>query len=203
MMPKVVPEYKNMARHRILSAAQKLFAEDGFNKTSMDGIAKEVGVSKAALYLYFRSKEELLSEMYEASPSTFSEILDSSFGENRGKKDAEEFFEKMADQYASNPSFSFEVFSEAAHNSKIRSAILQKYEGYDRIISEFLGKKTGGRIKEAYDTRAFSFALIALWNGMETLLVAGITREEVKRAWITALIAIFSPIGRRVNDAQL
>jgi len=43
----------------ILKAAGKIFAQYGLRKTSLDDIAKAVGLVKASLYYYFESKEEL------------------------------------------------------------------------------------------------------------------------------------------------
>lgn len=43
----------------ILDAARKLFAAKDFNKVSMDEIAKDVGLGKSTLYLYFKNKESL------------------------------------------------------------------------------------------------------------------------------------------------
>ena len=52
-------------RDRILEAALELFTEQGFDKTSLREVAERVGVTKAALYYHFRSKEELLSSLVE------------------------------------------------------------------------------------------------------------------------------------------
>ena len=43
----------------ILAAAQRTFLASGFGAVSMDAIAREAGASKATLYAYFSSKEEL------------------------------------------------------------------------------------------------------------------------------------------------
>lgn len=43
----------------ILAAAQRVFLANGFGAASMDAIAREAGASKATLYAYFASKEEL------------------------------------------------------------------------------------------------------------------------------------------------
>ncbi len=59
-MPKVVPEYKELAKKRIIDAAYSIFYKKGYHNSTMDDIASEVGVSKASLYSYFKSKEELL-----------------------------------------------------------------------------------------------------------------------------------------------
>ena len=44
---------------RILEAASRLIAHYGFDKTTMDDIAREAGVSKGALYLEWPGKEQL------------------------------------------------------------------------------------------------------------------------------------------------
>ena len=49
-------------RALILSAATKLFSEQGFSNTSMDQIAKEAGVSKQTVYSHFGNKDELFIE---------------------------------------------------------------------------------------------------------------------------------------------
>jgi TetR/AcrR family transcriptional repressor of mexJK operon len=50
----------------IISAARKLFLEQGFAETSMDAIARSACVSKATLYAYFPSKEALFAHLIEA-----------------------------------------------------------------------------------------------------------------------------------------
>jgi AcrR family transcriptional regulator len=47
-------------RQRILAAASKLFARDGYERTSVEAIAKEAGVSKGLAYHHFASKDALL-----------------------------------------------------------------------------------------------------------------------------------------------
>lgn len=59
MSPKVSEAYKEATRAKILRAAEKVFARQGYNAASVDDIVKESGLSKGALYGYFDSKEEL------------------------------------------------------------------------------------------------------------------------------------------------
>jgi AcrR family transcriptional regulator len=49
----------------IVETAYKMFAENGFDKTSLSMIAKEVGISKPAIYYYFDSKEKLIDFLFE------------------------------------------------------------------------------------------------------------------------------------------
>ena len=48
-------------RGSILAAAERLFTEKGTEKTTMDDIAREAEYSKATLYVYFQSKEEIIN----------------------------------------------------------------------------------------------------------------------------------------------
>lgn len=49
---------------RLLSVATRLFAERGFDRTSVQEIVEAAGVTKGAMYHYFDSKDDLLYEIY-------------------------------------------------------------------------------------------------------------------------------------------
>jgi AcrR family transcriptional regulator len=53
-------------RERILSAAETRFSNYGFKRTSMHDIADEAHISRAALYLQFRNKEEIFRSLSQA-----------------------------------------------------------------------------------------------------------------------------------------
>ncbi|OPX58324.1 MAG: transcriptional regulator BetI [Methanobacterium sp. PtaB.Bin024] len=50
---------KEQRRENIIDAAEKLFSDTNYDNVSMDEIAKEMGLGKGTLYLYFTSKESL------------------------------------------------------------------------------------------------------------------------------------------------
>ncbi len=51
-------------RQRLLSEATRLFAERGFEGTSVQEVVAAAGVTKGAMYHYFNSKDDLLHEIY-------------------------------------------------------------------------------------------------------------------------------------------
>jgi AcrR family transcriptional regulator len=61
-------------RDQLLLVARKIFAERGFQATTMDDIAKEAGFTKPILYQYFESKTELYREIVN---QTAEKLLDS------------------------------------------------------------------------------------------------------------------------------
>jgi AcrR family transcriptional regulator len=51
-------------RERIVAAAVSLFAEQGYDATSVNQVVARAGVAKGALYHHFESKDDLLYEVY-------------------------------------------------------------------------------------------------------------------------------------------
>src|SRR5688572_23302911 len=56
----------NDKRERILAAAERVFAEHGFFNTRVAEIAKVAGVADGTIYLYFKSKDDLLISLFES-----------------------------------------------------------------------------------------------------------------------------------------
>lgn len=51
-------------RQRILDVALDLFTEQGYDGTSLREIAEQLGITKAAIYYYFESKEDILMALH-------------------------------------------------------------------------------------------------------------------------------------------
>ena len=62
-------------RERIQSIALELFAEQGYEKTSLREIAERLGVTKAALYYHFRSKEDIVRSFVEDYRAELEEVI--------------------------------------------------------------------------------------------------------------------------------
>src|SRR5437764_6638495 len=52
-------------RERILDAAIKVFAAEGFYNAKVSQIAQAAGVADGTIYLYFKSKDDLLIQLFE------------------------------------------------------------------------------------------------------------------------------------------
>jgi AcrR family transcriptional regulator len=59
---------------RILDAAARLFAHYGYDKTTVDDIAREAGVSKGAIYLHFKGKDELFEGLFIREMQRFAGV---------------------------------------------------------------------------------------------------------------------------------
>jgi AcrR family transcriptional regulator len=62
-------------RSRLRELALELFAEQGYEKTSLREIAERLGVTKAALYYYFKSKEDIVRSLVEDYVAELDELI--------------------------------------------------------------------------------------------------------------------------------
>jgi AcrR family transcriptional regulator len=62
-------------RSRLRELALKLFAEQGYEKTSLREIAEQLGVTKAALYYYFKSKEDIVRSLVEDYVADLDDLI--------------------------------------------------------------------------------------------------------------------------------
>jgi len=188
-MPKVVPEYKEIAKNKIIQAAVKIFSKKGFHKSTMDEIAGEVGVSKATLYTYFKSKEEMLKEIWQLNNQNILDL----------KKTFEgyDFFEVLEELYSmvvESPGLhlSFEITALSSHNDNIKEINKESYEAKLEALKEFLkDQQEKGTIRKDIGAEVLAQILTALYTDVAAQLLVGIENEKVHEKWIKSINVIF------------
>jgi TetR/AcrR family transcriptional regulator, biofilm operon repressor len=75
---------KELTKEKIQQAAYKCVARFGFEKTTLDDIAKEVNLNKASLYYYYKNKEEIFLDVTTTETAKFVENLKTSTLEQVG-----------------------------------------------------------------------------------------------------------------------
>ncbi len=63
-------------RERIQRTALELFTEQGYERTSLREIAERIGVTKAALYYHFSSKEEILGSLVSDASQSLADLTE-------------------------------------------------------------------------------------------------------------------------------
>jgi AcrR family transcriptional regulator len=63
-------------RQRIQDVALELFAEKGYEKTSLREIAEHLDVTKAALYYHFKTKEEIIVSLFEDLTKPIEDLIE-------------------------------------------------------------------------------------------------------------------------------
>lgn len=74
-------------RRALLQEAGTVFGQRGFGNTSLEDIAQNLHLTKAALYYYFKSKHEILFECYAASFDLGDQALERAMAEGKNPVD--------------------------------------------------------------------------------------------------------------------
>ena len=93
-------------KERILLAALRLFARDGFEAVSVSDIAKQLGITKGALYKHYASKRDILSSILGRMEERDAELA-------RGSQVPEGPKEETADAYRAVSPAQIAAFSKA------------------------------------------------------------------------------------------
>ncbi len=64
MATEAIKEDKSDKYHQILESAIKVFAQNGFHNSTVSQIAKEAGVADGTIYLYFKNKDDILTQFF-------------------------------------------------------------------------------------------------------------------------------------------
>jgi len=84
-------------RSRIQAVALELFTEQGYDKTSLREIAEKLGVTKAALYYHFKSKEEIVESVTADQAARIDQLVAWAAEQPRTALSRKEFLRRYAD----------------------------------------------------------------------------------------------------------
>jgi AcrR family transcriptional regulator len=84
-------------RERIKQVALELFTEHGYDQTSLREIAERLGVTKAALYYHFKSKEEIVHAFLEDRMVATAELIAWVRDQPPGRATRQAFVKRYAD----------------------------------------------------------------------------------------------------------
>ncbi|MFJ2262431.1 TetR/AcrR family transcriptional regulator [Streptomyces sp. NPDC087844] len=83
-------------RQRIQDVAVELFAEQGYEKTSLREIAERLDVTKAALYYHFKTKEDILISLFEDLTRPMDELIEWGKGQPRSLDTKQELLRRYS-----------------------------------------------------------------------------------------------------------
>jgi AcrR family transcriptional regulator len=154
---------KEEKRKLIRNAAAKVFAEHGFKSATTRDIARSAGISPAAVYYYFDSKEDLLYQILAETISTGLSLIQEIEGSQKSLKD------KLSDilQIHTQAAVDFNkmkllVHNQDALNPEHKEEIKEKQRNYAKSLIKILDElKAEGKMIDL-DTKACAFAFFGM-----------------------------------------
>jgi TetR/AcrR family transcriptional regulator, fatty acid metabolism regulator protein len=157
-------------RRVILDAAVRVFARQGFHTCRVSDIADEAGVAYGLVYHYFRSKDEVMNELFTERWSLLLAAIDEadrSDGSGREKLDAVARF--IVDSYRHDPELMQVIIVEVtrAANSVGRTHLPEINKAYEAIEKIIADAQKAGTFRAEVDPR---LASMFFYGGVEQLL---------------------------------
>lgn len=96
---------KELRRELAIDAALEIYEEEGYHSITMEKIAERSEISRAALYLYFKNKDEILISAIVAHSEYFADLLQSLYQKRESLKESllRELWECFRKYYEKNP----------------------------------------------------------------------------------------------------
>ncbi len=157
-------------RRQILDAAIRVFARQGFHSTRVSDIADEAGVAYGLVYHYFKSKDEVLNELFSERWSLLLAAIEEADTEGaspRAKLEAVAGF--IVDSYRHDPELMKVIIVEVtrAANSFGRTHLPEIRRAYDSIAKIVAEGQDAGVFRGDIDP---TFASMSFYGAIEQLL---------------------------------
>lgn len=165
------PDVSEERRNQILEAAVTVFAQQGFHESRMDDIARQAGLSKGALYLYYKSKDAIIAALLKYLFAQESKRLQA-FVEADNTRSVRERIVSLTHQLtalmkwmsAMRP-IAFEFYAVAGRQKEVRLFLRDYYREYRVKLGSLIQHGIERGEFRVVDAEAIATTLIALYEG--------------------------------------
>jgi len=125
-------------RARIQQIAVELFTEHGYEGTSLREIAERLGVTKAALYYHFKSKEDIIQSLVEDYQRQMDSLVDLARSEPRTAETRREILARYVDIVAERDQVFRMLHQNQAVLNTMASAVRTLKTGPRRLVDQLV-----------------------------------------------------------------
>jgi AcrR family transcriptional regulator len=180
-------------QQQILEAAIRVFAQHGFHEARMEDIARESGLSKGAVYLYYKSKDAiiaaLLRTMFTWMMRGFRTAIEGGGTATERLQAMMGMFADEIDRMAVAMPILLEFYSIAARQSSVREFFSHVYEEFRDVLARLIRQGIENGEFRAVDPEEVALTLLALTEGL-TLIWAMNPRGLVWREHANASLRL-------------
>jgi AcrR family transcriptional regulator len=142
-------------RSQLLRSAAEEFAARGFERASLERVARAAGVSKASLYYYFEDKADVYASILGAA---WEVLLPRGRGPDPGSLDRDDFWPELRREY-------FALVERSQQEPWLVAA--------GKLFYDIAGGAGPGEVNEAFRARALAYLRALLARGRELGVVRG------------------------------
>ena len=167
------------SRNKILSTAEKYFAEKGIKGTDIDEICRKAGLTRGAFYHHFPTKQQFLLELLDRWVNKMTSQLSSiQFELKNSVEILTEITEKMQpvfEQAGRQLPIFLELYIKAVNDPSLKKYVLKSYYSYLVFLTDVVSKGVEKDAVKKTDTEDISKIFFAITIG---LLVQGLINPQ-------------------------
>ena len=187
-------------RSTIVDAAQNLFARFGLAKTTIEDIAKKVGMGKASLYYYFRSKESIFKEVVTKEGKTLKEkILKAVNSQNTPQDKIRSYFITRMTEIKSLSNYYSAIKDDYLLNYAFIEQARKEYDTFEiTLVSSILQEGVHKDIFTVEDVTLTAETILAALKGLEYQWSYKISNDQIEKNIKALLRILFTGIELKV-----
>jgi AcrR family transcriptional regulator len=160
-------------KQQIIDAARKLIIKKGSEHLTVRAMAKEVGLTEAAIYRHFKSKREILSFLMNHIMDTMLHDFERSALENASSLNTiDQALKHHLSEIEQRKGMSFQIIAEiiSLGDKKLNREVYEKLNAYiDRIANLLAEGVRGGAVNAGIDLGASALMLFGMTQGLANI----------------------------------
>ncbi|MGD8554977.1 MAG: TetR/AcrR family transcriptional regulator [Anaerolineales bacterium] len=168
-------------RAQIIDAATKVFARMGMHRARMDDIVKESGLSKGALYWYFKSKDEIISAIitrfFDRETENLSELVSAPGSAKERLMLLDQMISQEVAKFFKNMPSTLELYAVAARQQGLGAGLRRYFRMYRQGLADLLRQGVEAGEFRPMDVEETATNIIALYEGL--MLLTAVDSESV------------------------
>jgi AcrR family transcriptional regulator len=162
-------------REQILDAAEQVFAQKGFDKARMDDIVAVSGLSKGALYWYYKSKDALIKALLDRIFSGDLRAAESlAAAEGSAAERLQIFYRTSVEEirrFEKLMPLGYEFLALAARRKTVRRVVGEYYHRFHAVLSELLRQGIEQGEFKRVPVEDMALAMVGMLEGIALLWV--------------------------------
>jgi AcrR family transcriptional regulator len=194
------PDMSEERKAQILDAATSVFARHGLSDARMDDIARESGVSKGGLYLYYKSKDALIAALlrrfFTLEMRGVRAVIDGKGTVSERLFAMTEMFAADLDRLSLVMPLTLEFYAIAGRQREVRQFLNEMLAEYRAALSRAIQSGVASGEFRPVAASEVALTIIALYEGLLVLWIVdpkGISWREVAPAALRVILTGMAP----------
>jgi len=194
------PDVSEERKAQIYQAASSCFNRKGYYRTTMDDIADESGLSKGALYWYFKSKKELFISLFQEIMGRFGQLWENIVADPQTDPTQKllaslAFFRSEFAELAAFWGVMMEAWALIRHDEDVESLIHELYKPYLAIMTQIVEEGVASGQFHVESARPMALVVITLFDGITLALGTGLWQQDWSEVMDAAEVLVLRGLG--------